>query len=142
MSDIDFSAYDGFLKEAEKDDRLGKQTMVVTSAVQGAWPSGDPYTEVNGLLSTAGNAKINVRISAIPDLSQLVGLDGSKKKAIAQTINFHKQLAKLGKRAEQLAVGDELGVEVVKNKEGYLRIAAFSAPSVPGDAARDNVPGF
>jgi hypothetical protein len=142
MSDIDFSQYDQFLKDAERDDRIGRQTMTITEVHQGAWPSGDPYTEVNGLLATAGNAKINVRISAMPDPSSLVGLEGTKKRAIAQTINFHKQLAKLGKRADQLAAGDELGVEVVKNRDGYLRIAAFMAPTVPGSAARDPVPGF
>lgn len=143
-NDTDFSQYDQFLKDAERDDRLGRQTMAVTQVTPGSWPSGEAYTQVDGVLTTAGNAMVNFRLSGLPSAEKMAAASGDSKmkRALAQTINMHKALAKLGKKAEALRPGDEFGVEIVKNKEGYIRVAMIMGPSVPSDVSRDNVPGF
>ena len=143
----DYSEYDQFLNDAAKDDRLGRQTMMVTEVVEDQWPSGDKRLKVKGLLTTGGNAKVDITFSELPSKATIDAESATwsrgKKQGIAQAINFRKALAKIGKSPEKLAVGDEIGVEIVKNKEGWLRVAAIlGAPASPSSAHKDPIPGF
>lgn len=124
----DFSAYDAFLKEV---DGTGKQTFQVVDVSEGVFPnSGDPYTKVSGVLVSAGSIKVNLTLGSLPDIADKDAWDASKRRAVAQTINMYKDLAKIGKTPADIVPGDELLVEVVKNKEGFHRIVKVLG--VPG----------
>lgn len=128
---INYSAYDDFLTDAAKDDRVGPHELLVNEVLEGVWEaSGDEYREIKGVLVTAGNADINFRLSPLPDPAELAErkpfMDRGKKQAIARSITMHKQLGQhYGKTHEEIQAGDRLKVEVVKNKDGFVRIVSF-----------------
>lgn len=151
----DFSAYDDFLKETDRDNRIGKHHVMVSSAVADTWPSGDPRIKVVVNLTTAGNAKADITFSELPSpetvKAESAGWDQGKRKAIAGGIQMRKALAAhYGKTPETLAVGDEFDVQTgasKKNTDGsyFVRVVAILPPgaakgAVPGSAAADNVP--
>jgi hypothetical protein len=132
MSEQDWSTYDAFLKEADRDNRIGDQDFIVTAIEAGVWPSGDKFTRVRGQLLTAGGAKADFNLNPLPsaeDMAQAGTWETAKKRGVAQGINFLKSLDKFYSRsADTLQPGDELRVKCVKNKEGFIRIVSLLDP--------------
>jgi hypothetical protein len=129
----DYEIYKEFLAEADRDDRVGDNDFTVTAKEDGTWPSGDTYTRIRGQLTTAGGAKADFNMNPLPTPEQLAGAaswETGKKRGVAQGINMHKALEKFyGKTVETLEIGDEIRVKCVKNKEGFIRIAAILDPN-------------
>ena len=127
----DWSAYDSFLKEADRDDRVGDQDFMITDIVDKSWPSGDKFKKVQGQLLTANGAKADFNLQALPsteELAQAGTWETGKKRGVAQGINMLKSLDKFyGKTADTLVPGDELRVKCVKSK-GFIRIVALLDP--------------
>ena len=144
MSD-QFDAYDDFLKEADKDDRVGHHKAIVVNREDRIWPSGDPFTKVVIELLTANRAKADFNIQPLPTPEQIKAESGTwttgKKKAIAAAISLQKNLLRYyGKKADDLKVGDEIAVNIVKNKEGFCRVAAILPPTGAEGKPKSDVP--
>ena len=60
--------WDAFLADAEKDTRVGKHQFEVTTVIHDAWNDGSPRYKFRGVLVTAGNAKCDLTMSAMPTL--------------------------------------------------------------------------
>lgn len=145
---FDDSAYDDFLK----DDRLGHQDFMVGSIEEGEFPNtGDPYKRLKGVLTSANNAKIDYTFGSVPPPDRIKEESKTwseeKSKAVKSTIAQGRQLIQhYGKSPDDVAVGDVFRVNVVKNKEGYVRIVAFlpkdeiGKKSTEAGAAMANVP--
>ena len=141
------AAYSELESEANKDDRLGDQTFMVSEVREETWPSGDPRIKVIGTLITARNSKCDLTVSPPPapeTVKELMATwEPAKKKAIANTIAIYRDMSKhYGKTPETLAAGDEINVKVVKNKEGFIRIASILPPGNLGARADASMPGF
>lgn len=133
---FDYSAYDDFVKDAEKDDRVGDHTFLVNSVVHDNWPSGDARYKFGGVLVTANNAKADLTMSPPPPPDVLKAESGGyapgKKKAIANTITLYKQLGQhYGIPPEKIQEGQEFRVKTTKTrrdeegKGGFIRVIAF-----------------
>lgn len=141
------AAYTELESEASKDDRLGDQTFMVTEVRNETWPSGDPRIKVLGILTTARSAKCDLTVSPPPAPEIVKELmptwEPNKKRAIAQTISIYRDMSKhYGKTPETLAAGDEINVKIVKNKEGFIRVAAVLPPGDLAVKADSTMPGF
>lgn len=142
------SAYDDFLKDADRDNRVGDHDFMVSENIQDAWPSGDPRIKINGVLLTANNAKADLTLSPPPP-PEIVKTESNqwetgKKKAIAQAISMYRVLAtSYGVTPEQLKQGDILRVKTVKTrvddqgKGGFIRIAVIKDKSEIGKKSTD-----
>ena len=127
------AAYTELASEAARDDRVGDHTFMVTEVRHDEWPSGDPRIKVVGILRTAKSAKCDLTVSPPPApeivKEMMPTWEANKKRAIAQTIAIYRDLSKhYGKTPETLAQGDEFNCKVVKNKEGFIRIASILPP--------------
>jgi hypothetical protein len=141
------AAYAELESEAAKDNRLGHQTFMVTEVRNETWPSGDPRIKVLGILTTANSAKCDLTVSPPPAPEVVKDLmatwEPAKKKAISQTITIYREMSKhYGKTPETLIAGDEINVNVVKNKEGFIRIASVLPPGDLAAKADASMPGF
>jgi len=151
MSQVDYSAYDDFLKDADKDNRVGDHEAVISSIVDDTWPSGDARKKVMFTLSTANNAVADLTISDLPSPETLAaegaGYDAGKKKAIASGINIRKQLAThYGKTTDDLAEGDGFKVKTIKTrvdaegKGGFIRVIAFLPKDHAVNGKKSDIP--
>jgi hypothetical protein len=137
--DFSDSAYDDFLK----DDRLGHQDFMVSAIEDGTFPNtGDPFKRLKGTLTSAGNATIDYTFGSVPPADKLKEeaktWDDKKRKAVQGTITMVKQLVQhYGKTPDDVKVGDVFRVNVVKNKEGYVRIVAFLPASEIGQQSAE-----
>lgn len=136
----DYSEYDGFLADAEKDDRVGDQDLMVSEVIEDTWASGDPRVKVKGTLLTAGQAKCDFTWSPPPPASvlkeQMATMERGKKKGIASSIELAKKLSLwYGKRVTDLKAGDVVRVKCVKNKEGFIRVVAILPKTDIGKAS-------
>ena len=139
MSEPNWADYDGFIKDAEKDDRVGDHQAMVASIEAKTWPSGDPFTKVVIELLTANRAKADFNLQPLPTPGQIKTESGTwttgKKKAIAQAVQIQRNLALHYKLSPAtLKVGDEFSVKIVKTKDGYCRVAAILPPGGPAAA--------
>lgn len=131
-------AYDDLADEAARDNRVGKQLFMVTNVQDDKWPkSGDAFKRVSGVLTTAGNAKCEMTfsqpISPEEMKAERANWDQRKIKAIANSRAMVQSLIEhYGVNPGQIKQGDVFGVNVVKNKEGFVRIVAI----VPLDAVK------
>lgn len=144
MSDFD---WDAFTKEAEKDTRVGKHHFIITDVVHDAWPSGDARHKFRGVLATAGNAKTDMTLSDAPTVEQAMEAkangDSKRMRGIAFAKKNHDMLAKYGKTAATLDVGDELRVETTKDKDGFVRVFKILAETAEPDMkSASGGPGF
>ena len=148
-----WAEYDEFLKEADRDNRVGDHDFLVQEVLPGVWPSGDPRCDVNGTLITANSAKVRFSWSPPPPPETLKAeaatLEMGKKKAIAGSIRIAKSLQEYyGKHVEDLAVGDVIRVKTVKTKVqndgsgGFIRIVAILPPKGIADSAESDAPAF
>jgi len=132
---IDYSVYDDFLADANRDDRVGDHRAMVISVKHDTWASGDPRTKLVFQLLTANNAKADCTISE-PPAPEVVKAEGktwekAKRMAIAGNIGTLKALAEhYGKTRDSVSEGDEFNVRTAKNKDGFVRVVAF----LPKDA--------
>ena len=129
MSDFN---WDAFTAEAEKDNRLGKQMFVITDVVHDTWNDGRARHKFRGVLATAGNAKCDLTLNDPPTAdeakeAQAAG-DAKRMRGIAFSYKNHETLAKYGKSVTTLAEGDEIRVEVTKDKEGFVRAQRILPP--------------
>jgi len=132
---IDFGAYDAFLADAERDNRIGDHEAVVISIKNDAWPSGQGRTKVVFQLLTANNAKADITLSEVPDAKTLEAEKDTMEKRVAQGIAMNLRTLKAlaqnyGKTRETIAEGDVFRVHTSKNKEGFIRVDKF----LPKDA--------
>ena len=134
----DFEQYKQFLADADRDDRVGDQDAVIVAIEEGAWPSGDAYKRVRLNLTTAGGAKADFNINPLPSAEEIAASgswETGRKRGVAQGINMHKAIEKFyGKSADELAVGDTIRIKCVKNKEGFIRVAAILDPAAKSEA--------
>jgi hypothetical protein len=146
MTMSDYSEYDQFLKDAEKDTRLGKQTFVITEKLVDAWGDGSPRYKFRGVLATASNAKTDMTLSPPPPLEVAQAAEPGRKRGIALAIQNLKALAAYGKNLDTLSEGDELSVETRKDEKGYVRVSRILNPgeSMGTSAKTDRIagPGF
>lgn len=142
----EYAAYDDFVNDALKDNRVGDHEFMVTDVKMGKWSdlkpglSNDPYYRIGGSLLTAGKAKTDFTWSPPPPADVLKAekdtMDEAKKKAIATAISLAKQLTQFyGKRIQDLTIGDVFRVKTVKNKDKFIRVVAI----LPKDQAAKDV---
>lgn len=131
--EIDEALYKDFAKRADQDNRIGKQVFQVSEVVTDTWPSGDPRTKIKGTLRGHGS---KVQIEGLPlpsneEMKREAALlkqgkstwSAGKHAGVGRTAGMVLNLWKLyQKKVETLQPGDEFGVQVVKNKEGFLRV--------------------
>lgn len=143
--------YNEFLKDADKDNRVGDHEAAITSITDDTWPSGDPRKKVMFSLTTANNALADLTISDLPDPETLkaesANYDHSKKRGIASGITIRKQLEQhYGKSADDLAEGDKFKVKTAKTrvdaegKGGFIRVIAFLPKDHATNGNKSNVP--
>lgn len=154
MSDIDINevgsinwgAYDDFLKDADKDNRIGDHDAVVSSVTDDTWPSGDPRRKILFSLTTANNAKADMTVSQPPSPEVLKAegptYEAGKKRAIAGQINLFKQCTQFyGKSPMDIKEGDGFKIKTVKTKVdadgsgGFIRAIAFLDPKAANGTA-------
>mgnify|MGYP001576703689 CR=1 FL=1 len=115
--DYSSAAYNTFLDEADKDDRLGDQDFLITEKVVGHWDDGSPNVKLNGVLSSANNAKFNMMFSAPPAPDKLATVDSGRKRGIALSIRLLKELRdNYGVTPFSIEEGTTIRVKVDKDK--------------------------
>ena len=125
----DWSQYDSFLKEAEKDDRIGLHKFMVESAGVKKWEkngqSGQLFA-VKGVLLTANKASADFTIpDHDPTLEELAKAKAEgKSKGIGFSMNLARSLEeKYNITRENIKAGDEFYVETYKQKDGgFIRV--------------------
>lgn len=132
--------WDGFLADAEKDDRLGKHRAMVRSITDDKWEAKNGYPEqaykkVAFVLTSANNADIDMAYVDPPEnppsKEELAGWSKGKKMGVANAVSLRRQLIQFyGKQVADLREGDVVGVNVQgrkSKKDGriYPRIVAF-----------------
>jgi hypothetical protein len=126
------SIWDDLDKEAAKDARIGVHDFVIDKISAGNWPSGDPFIELEGRLTTHENLNLRSRFSPEPSEEQAAEIIASKDgRAIRRANAAHVQGVMLreqyGKGLNELGAGDSLRVKVDyedKDKK-YVKIAAI-----------------
>lgn len=139
--DYSSDAYKKFLDDADRDDRLGDQDFLVTEKSRGAFPSGDPYFKLNGVLSSARNAKFNITFGVPPTPEQLPTLPAERRRGAALTIKLLKELREYyNVSPATIEEGTTIRVKVGKDKEDketkqyYLRAVDIKPKSEIGKA--------
>lgn len=152
-SDVDYGStdYDDFLKDAERDDRIGDHDWMVSRVTHDYWPSGDPRIKIQGSLLTASGqtkpkADCTISPPPAPDVikAESSQWDSGKKKAIAQTINLYRQLKTYyNTTPDQITEGDVFRVKVIVTKKqddgsgGFARVAAFKGPAELSEVGKE-----
>lgn len=146
-STVDYSSrdYDDFLKDAERDDRVGEHDWMVTSAVHDRWPSGDPRIKIIGVLLTASGkekpkADLTISPPPAPDVVRAEAKDWAqgKKRAIAQTITMYRKLAEYYQTSpDKIQEGDIFRVTTAKNKDGFIRVVAVHSREKIGASSQE-----
>ena len=147
MSDpINFDEYAEFLREADKDNRVGDHKFLVTDVSPGVWgDSHEEYIKIRGQLVTAGNAKADFNLQDPPTMAEIKEQSGSweagRKRGVAMGIGFLKNLANFYQKGkDDVQPGDTIWVKTTKNKDGFIRVVAILDPRVAeakGKAAVD-----
>jgi len=149
--------WDGFLADAEKDDRMGKHRAMVRSITNDKWEAKNGYPEqaykkIAFVLTSANNADIDMAYvdppAEPPSKEELAKWSKGKKMGVANAVSMRRQLIQFyGKDVHGLREGDVVGVNVAgrkSKKDGrvYPRIVAFiPLGEVEAEAkASDSVP--
>jgi hypothetical protein len=150
-------AWDDFLADAEKDDRLGKHKAIVRSITDDKWEAKNgypeqPYKKIAFVLGTANNADIDMAYVDPPEnpptKEELATWTKGKKMGVANAVSMRRQLIQFyGKDIHGLREGDIVGVKVEarkSKKDGnkYPRIVAFVPLSEvePSTKVPDDIP--
>lgn len=126
------SIWDDLDKEAAKDARIGNHEFVIDRTSEGTWPSGDPFVELEGRLTTHENLNLRSRFTPEPSEEQAQAvIDSKDSRAIRRANHAHIQAVLLqeqyGKTLGELSPGDSLRVKVDyedKDKK-YVKIVAI-----------------
>ena len=140
--------WDEILEEAGRDDRVGDHVGVVTNVASGQWPSGDAYTDVDLMLETAGNAKVNIRFNAaLPSKAEFdtkkATMERSTITGLANAIRLRKALAQHFDITNplELKIGTRMGVKVAKTKSGFPRVISIGpVPDTSKTAQGEDIP--
>ncbi len=127
------SIWDDLDKEASVDDRIGNHDFVVDKVDTGSWPSGDPYVELDGRLTTASNFNLRQRFSPEPTeeyvTANKANWDRNMKKAM---VLAHQNAEVLNKEynttLDAIKPGDSFRVKTdYQKKDGkqYIRLISF-----------------
>lgn len=139
--DLNSSAYDQLIKDAETDNRVGNHSALVSKIEKGAWPDGRPRLKVLMTLTTANNSMADWTFSPPLPPDQLAAVKSTLEtkviKGMANNIATARQLAQhYGVTPGQIKEGDSFKVKTRKDRVesdgsgGFIRIAAF----LPKDA--------
>lgn len=147
MGNLNDSAYDELLKDAEVDKRVGDHEAMVQKVTHDQWPSGDARTKVMFVLLTANNAKADWTFSPPPPpeivKAQKDSWEPGKLKAIANAVSMLRQLIKeygVGLTPEghlNIREGDRFKVKTAKTRReadgsgGFVRVVAFLSKDRP-----------
>lgn len=151
-NDIDWSAIDDFVADADKDDRYGEHDAMVLEVKEQAWPSGEAYFNVEmALKTTRNNATLDVRLPkpmTKDELKAAVGTDKYRGIALGQRLisELHRFYSVNG--ASGLKTGDMLRVKVGPQKSKktgghFPRVIAFKPKEEIGSSkpkATDDIP--
>lgn len=144
------SIWDDLDKEASVDDRLGTHDFVVDKVNVGFWPSGDPYVELDGRLTTASNFNLRQRFSPAPSEEDVIAnkanWDRNMKKAMVLAHQNAEVLEKeYATSLEQIKAGDSFRVKTdyqTKDGKKYIRLVNFlpKSAALSGNGTPSNVP--
>lgn len=132
--------WDGFLADAEKEDRMGKHKALVRSITDDKWEAKNgypetPYKKIALVLTTASNADIDMTYveppAQPPTKEELATWTKGRKLGVANAVSLRRQLIQYyGKNVADLREGDVVAVKVEgrkSKKDGriYPRVVAF-----------------
>jgi hypothetical protein len=134
----DWGAYDAFLEETEREDRVGEHNAVVDSVEAGRWPSGDAYTKVIVLLITAHMARADMTLNTLLSPEEIEarssGWDRGRKWVEGKNIRLYRELAEHYDIIDPMKIekGDTFRVKTTKSKidpmtgkGGFIRVSAI-----------------
>ena len=148
MSDDGYPAsWDGFIAEAEKDDRIGEVNGIVTEVRNETWPDGRARYKVIFILPASGNSKVDATFSDPPSDSELAAVKAAGDRRIIRGTSLGLQLHRSLRQhygighPKDIQVGASMRFKTYKDKgkdggAGFVRVAAF----LPKSAAA-NTPG-
>ena len=163
LEQLNSSAYDELIKEAETDNRVGDHEALVQKVTNDKWRDGGLRQKFMFVLLTASNAKADWTFSPPPTPDQVAKesatWDAGKKRAIAGSIAQLRQLVrdygvKLTKEGYlDIREGQKFNVKTVKTRReadgtgGFIRVVAFLAKDRPvgeqaASAAGGDTPAF
>jgi len=142
------SIWDDLDKEASVDDRIGNHEFVVDKVANGFWPSGDPYVELDGRLTTASNFNLRQRFSPAPSEEDVIAnkasWDRNMKKAMVLAHQNAEVLEKeYSTKLEEIKAGDSFRVKTdyqTKDGKKYIRLISFLPKDAATNGAKSNVP--
>lgn len=144
------SIWDDLDKEASVDDRIGNHEFTVDKVGTGFWPSGDPYVELDGRLTTANNFNLRQRFSPAPSeeevLANKANWDRNMKKAMVLAHQNAEVLEReYDTKLEIIKPGDSFRVKTdyqTKDGKKYIRLISFLPKSAPlsSNGNTSNVP--
>ena len=147
----DWSAYDTFIDEAEKEDRIGEHDAVVDSIELGSWPSGDKRYKIQFMLITARMAKADLTLNELETPEELEAraptMEQWQKRKAAQETKIYRVLAQHYNVMDLMKIerGDTFRVKTYKTKVdpitqkgGFIRVGMIlekqgdiEAPATP-----------
>lgn len=163
LEQLNSSAYDDLIKDAETDNRVGDHEALVQKVTNDHWKSGDPRQKIIFVLLTANNAKADWTFSPPPPPEVIAKekdtWDSAKKRGIAGSITMLRQLVKdygvtLSKEGYlNIREGQKFNVKTVKTKReadgsgGFVRVVSFlpkerAVGEAAASAAASDAPAF
>lgn len=142
------SIWDDLDKEASVDDRIGNHQFTVDKVSSGMWPSGDPYVELDGRLTTANNFNLRQRFSPAPSEEDVIAnkdsWDRNMKKAMVLAHQNAEVLEKeYSTKLEEIKAGDSFNVRTdyqTKDGKKYIRLISFLPKGAATNGTKSNVP--
>jgi hypothetical protein len=142
------SIWDDLDKEASVDDRIGNHQFVVDKVSQGVWPSGDPYVELDGRLTTAHNFNLRQRLSPGPSEEDVAAQKSSwDRETKWMKLQAHKNDEVLEKEygisLDQIKPGDSFNVKTdyqTKDGKKYIRLTSFLPKDAATNGSKSDVP--
>lgn len=120
-----------------QDSRLGDQDFLITEKVLDTWDDGRPRFKAKGVLASANNARFDITWSPIPTdfgdeiarrkAGQPPTWEDKKFKSVTANAKFERRMRELYgfSSPTDITEGTIIRVKVVKNKKGYLALAAL-----------------
>lgn len=130
-------AYADLMALDAQDSRLGDQDFLVTEKILDAWDDGRPRFKAKGVLPSANNSRFDITWSPIPadfgdeiarrKAKQTPAWEDKKFKSVTANAKFERQMREFYgyPSPTDIPEGAIIRVKVVKNKKGYLALAAL-----------------
>jgi hypothetical protein len=132
-TELNIDEVNRILADLDRDDREGTHVAEVAEVSKGTWApeyGGGGYTSVDLLLTTARGVKFNTRFNDdIPTLAEYEAQKGTmglgKMKGLGNSLRCRMNLLSMYQVADpaKLTRGFKLGVVIVKDKQGFPRLA-------------------